>query len=248
MSDTAIPAATLVLVRERELAPPEILMVERAEGMAFAGGALVFPGGRIDDADRKLSTTLGLSDSGAAVAAVRETLEETAIPAALDPVPSEQASKEMQQALLDGGDFGELVMDAGIRIDAAALLPFARWVPKFHATRRFDTLFLLARAPPGEWEPKPVEGECSGAFWLTAADVLKRERSGIAKLIFPTRRNLERLALHDSFAAIAADAAAHAIEPITPWVEEVAGERFITIPDHLGYPVIREKLEGLWRG
>jgi hypothetical protein len=154
----------------------------------------------------------------------------------------------MQQALLDGGDFGELLIDAGFRIDAASLLPFARWVPKFHATRRFDTLFLLARAPPGEWEPKPVEGECSGAFWLTAADVLKRERGGIAKLIFPTRRNLERLALHDSFAAIAADAAAHAIEPITPWIEEVAGERFITIPDHLGYPVIREKLEGLWRG
>ena len=45
MADEAIPAATLILVRDRDGAPPDLLMVERAEGMAFAAGALVFPGG-----------------------------------------------------------------------------------------------------------------------------------------------------------------------------------------------------------
>jgi 8-oxo-dGTP pyrophosphatase MutT (NUDIX family) len=248
MSDQPIPAATLVLVRERQRGAPEILMVERAAGMAFAGGALVFPGGRIDEADRRLGERLGFKDGGAAVAAARETLEETAIPAALDPVPSPDASLHMQKALLSGRDFGGLLGETGTRIHRAALVPFARWVPKFHATRRFDTLFLLASAPPGEWEPNPIEGECSGAFWLSAAEVLERERIGSAKLIFPTRRNLERLALHDSFCAMETDAAAHPIDPITPWVEEVDGERFITIPSDLGYPVTREKLEGLWRG
>jgi 8-oxo-dGTP pyrophosphatase MutT (NUDIX family) len=248
MSDPAIPAATLVLVRDRQHGSPEILMVERAQGMAFAGGALVFPGGRIDDADRRLGEQLGFTDDGGAVAAVRECIEETAIPAALQPLPTAHAARQMQQALLAGRDFGELLDATGARIDADALTPFARWVPKFHATRRFDTLFLLACAPPGEWEPNPIEGECSGASWLTAADVLERERSGTAKLIFPTRRNLERLALHASFAEMRADAAAHAVEPITPWVDEVDGERFITIPADLGYPVTREKLEGLWRG
>jgi 8-oxo-dGTP pyrophosphatase MutT (NUDIX family) len=223
-------------------------MVERAQGMAFAGGALVFPGGRIDDADRRLGEQLGFTDDGAAVAAVRESIEETAIPAALQAVPTARAAREMQQALLAGRDFGELLDATGARIDAEALTPLARWVPKFHATRRFDTLFLLSCTPPGEWEPNPIEGECSGAFWLTAAEVLERERNGAANLIFPTRRNLERLALHASFAEMRADAAAHAVEPITPWVEEVDGERFITIPAHLGYPVTREKLEGLWRG
>jgi len=28
----------------------------------------------------------------------------------------------------------------------------------------------------------------------------------------------------------------------------VNGERFITIPEGIGYPVTREKLDGLWRG
>ena len=59
---------------------------------------------------------------------------------------------------------------------------------------------------------------------------------------------LERLAQHSSFDEIRADALAHPIEPITPWVEEKEGENFITIPDHLGYPVTQERLDGLWRG
>jgi hypothetical protein len=45
-----------------------------------------------------------------------------------------------------------------------------------------------------------------------------------------------------------ADAKAHSIEPITPWVEEAGGARFIAIPDDIGFPITREKLEGLWRG
>ena len=64
-------------------------MVERAEGMAFAAGALVFPGGRIDEADRQLAAELGLED-GAAVAAIRETIEETAVPVGLAPLPDRQ--------------------------------------------------------------------------------------------------------------------------------------------------------------
>ena len=109
-------------------------------------------------------------------------------------------------------------------------------------------MFFVARCPAGDWEPRVIEGECAGAYWLTAAEVLDRDRSGEARLIFPTRRTLERLAQHSSFEQIRADALAHPIEPVTPWVEERDGERFITIPDHLGYPVTQEKLDGLWRG
>src|SRR5205823_13990935 len=103
VTDEAIPAATLILVRERPVGPPDLLMVERAEGMAFAAGALVFPGGRIDDADRQFAATLGLED-GAAVAAIRETLEETAVPIGLAPLPHREQAARLQQELTAEGD------------------------------------------------------------------------------------------------------------------------------------------------
>jgi 8-oxo-dGTP pyrophosphatase MutT (NUDIX family) len=246
VNDDAIPAATLILVRERTGGAPELLMVERSGRMAFAAGALVFPGGRIDEADRQLGEATGIDAVG--VAAIRETIEETAVPAGLSPTPDPLTARALQDALVADRSFAELLGERGISLDAAALTTFARWVPKFHAVRRFDTLFFVARAPDGEWEPRVIEGECAGAFWLTAAEVLERDARGEARLIFPTRRNLERLAQHSSFEEIRADALGHPIEPVTPWVEERDGERFITIPDYLGYPVTEERLDGLWRG
>ena len=241
----AIPAATLVLVRERAGSSPELLMVERAEGMAFAGGALVFPGGRIDDSDR----ALGGDEIGAAkVAAIRETIEETAIPAGLKGVTDPQVALELQNGLMADGPLPALLERYSLALELDELTAFARWVPKFHATRRFDTLFFVARCPEGAWRPTVVEGECTAAHWITADEALQRDREGKARLIFPTRRNLERLALHSSFESIKADAEAHPIEPISPWVEQIEGENFITIPEGIGYPVTREKLEGLWRG
>ena len=248
MSDDAIPAATLILVRERDSGPPELLMVERAAGMAFAAGAWVFPGGRIDKADEQLGRVLGLEDGGARVAAVREALEETAIPVGLSPLPSPDLAAELQRELLSGAEIDTLLDQIGLELDLDLFVPLARWVPKFHAKRRFDTLFFLARAPEGDWVPNVVERECTGAHWVTAEEVLDRDRSGGLQLIFPTRRTLERLAQHRSFDEMVADAKAHPIEPISPWVDEVEGERFIAIPEDIGYPVTRERLEGLWRG
>jgi 8-oxo-dGTP pyrophosphatase MutT (NUDIX family) len=245
LSSEAIPAATLVVVRERPDCMPELLMVERAEGMAFAGGALVFPGGRIDEADRALDSD---ELAAARVAAIRETIEETAIPVALSPVPEEGLALQLQEELLHDEPFGVLLDRHSLSLDHTALTPFARWVPKFHATRRFDTFFFIAEASGPDWQPNIVEGECSGALWISAAEALERDRRGEARLIFPTRRNLERLALHPTFEAMKADAKSHSIDPISPWVEQIEGENFITIPDGIGYPVTRERLDGLWRG
>jgi len=246
MTDDAIPAATLIVVRDRADGPPELLMVERSEGMAFAAGALVWPGGRIDEADRKLGEQLSIDPH--AIAAIRETAEETAVPIGLEPIPDYESALTLQRELIADKPLANALADTGCRIDESVLTPFARWVPKFHAVRRFDTMFFVAECPWGDWEPRVIEGECAGAYWLTAKEALAREARGEARLIFPTRRNLERLAQHSSFAEIRADALAHPIEPVTPWVEEREGEKFITIPSHLGYPVTEERLDGLWRG
>ena len=246
MDDEPIPAATLIVVREAADGVPQLLMVERAEGMAFAAGAMVFPGGRIDDADRALAAQHRIDE--AALAAIRETLEETGVPdrpvaaaGRADRPRTATRARARRRLRRPAGTYG-------LEVDAATLTPFARWVPKFHAVRRFDTLFFVTSCPPGDWRPRIIAGECAAAAWVTAAEILEREQRGQARLIFPTRRTLERLALHGSFEAIRADALAHPIEPVTPWVEERDGEKFITIPAHLGFPVTQERLDGLWRG
>ena len=246
MSEDAIPAATLILVREAEGAPPELLMVERAGGMAFAAGAWVFPGGRIDTADRQFGALSGIDP--AAVAAIRETLEEAAVPIGISPLPDRALARSLQDKLVANQSFADVLHQSALGLDGSMLVPFARWLPKFHAVRRFDTLFFVARCPKGDWHPRVIEGECARAEWLSARELLERDQRGEARLIFPTRRNLERLAQHSTFEEIRADALAHPVEPVTPWVEEKDGHQFITIPSDLGYPVTQEKLEGLWRG
>jgi 8-oxo-dGTP pyrophosphatase MutT (NUDIX family) len=74
----AIPAATVVLVRETE-GGLETLMLRKNSKLAF-GGMWVFPGGRIDDADREGAESV---EHAARVAAVREAMEEAAL--AVDP-------------------------------------------------------------------------------------------------------------------------------------------------------------------
>lgn len=214
----AIPAATLILFRERASAPPELLITQRAAGMAFAGGMLVFPGGRIDPEDRVRATQhpdLPLEDAAARIAAIRETVEEV------------------------GFDFGLGVHD---------LTPFARWLPKHRQARNFDTLFYLARVPGDAPEPKADGGETVHAFWASAADVLAMCDQGKAEIIFPTRRNLERLAMFSSFDEAVAHALTHPIVPITPYPEEREDGPWLCIPDGLGYPVTAEKWTSVTRG
>lgn len=264
MSDQPIPAASLILVRDplsrsRRLAPeappeplaeplpellPELLMVERSPAMVFAGGALVFPGGRIDAADYLLAERFDLPDAAARIAAIRETIEETAVPAALDPLPSPGEALAMQAALAAGGDFAELLGAAATRLDLAALVPFAHWLPPSHVVhRRFDTLFYLTQAPAGAWQPSFDPGECSDACWLGSAETLRRADEGAANLIFPTRRILERLGGHADYAAIRAHAAAFPVERVSPWLVERDGQQWLRIPDHLGYPVTESRFD-----
>ncbi|HEX8655216.1 MAG TPA: NUDIX domain-containing protein [Allosphingosinicella sp.] len=237
-----IPAATLVLMRAGS--PPELLMMERASTMAFAAGALVFPGGRIEPGDHDAAGAFpDMADAAARIAAVRETIEETGVAAGLSPAPDAATASALREGLSGGAPFAALIEDAGLELDLGALTPFARWCPNFRETRRFDTLFFLAEAPAGLPIHSADDAESVRTFWASAADVLADVEAGRAHVIFPTRRNLERLARFASIEEARADAAAHPVRRITPWVEERDGQPHVCIPADAGYPVTSEPLE-----
>ncbi len=240
------PAATVVIVRERGSGPPELLMVERAAAMRFAGGALVFPGGRVDPGDHVLAGRIGgdPDDAAARVAAIREAIEEAGVAIGLRAAPDIPA---LRAALARGAALGELVDAAAFDLDA--LVPFARWRPPRDVGHRvFDTRFYLARLPDDAPAPEADGGESVRLFWASAREVLGEADAGRARIIFPTRRNLERLAQFDSHDAIVADARAHPVTAITPWVEARGGAPHLCIPEGLGYPVTAQPSRSAERG
>jgi 8-oxo-dGTP pyrophosphatase MutT (NUDIX family) len=239
----AIPAATVVIFRESQSGPPELLMVERAKGMAFAGGALVFPGGRIDPGDHVLAATLpdAPEDASARIAAIRETIEEAGLAMGLDPMPDVACLASIRDKLAGGALFGELIEAAGLMLDLTALTPFARWRPAHEHARIFDTLFYVARAPANAPAATVDATENVRLFWSSAQDVLDAADAGRARIIFPTRRNLERLARFVGHTDAVADAARYPVRTITPWIEQRDDGHYICIDADLGYPVTAER-------
>ncbi len=240
----AIPAATLILMRDRQGGPPEILMTERHADMAFAAGALVFPGGRIDPEDGVAAAAFpGFADAAARIASIRETIEETGILPAVKPVASDEDAEVVRAGLVGGVALPDALEGRGLALDLAQLTPFARWLPNFRETRRFDTLFFIAEAEANAAEAELAEAEAVRSLWASAADIIAEIEAGRAHAIFPTRRNLERLARFASIADARADAALFPVDTITPWVEQRDGAPHVCIPEGIGYPVTSEPLE-----
>ncbi len=244
-----IPAATLVVFRDRTSGPPDLLMVERARAMAFAAGALVFPGGRVDPGDRALALELGAEteDAAARIAAIRETIEEAGIPVGLTPLPDNAALDRLRAGLHKLEPFAGLLAKEGLTLAPDVLVPFARWCPRQLHARIFDTRFYLARLPEGAPDPIVDATENVRAFWQSAAEVLDDVATGRAHAIFPTRRNLERLARFGSFADAVADARAHPVRTVMPWTEMRDDGEHLCIPDDLGYPITAEPLTSAMR-
>ena len=245
-----IPAATLVLMRPTAAGPPELLMIERTQAMAFAAGALVFPGGRIDSGDHRAAASLGagFDDAAVRIAAIRETIEETGIAAAITPRPDAIVAAALREGLSAGEPFEHQLERHGLRFDLDALTPFARWCPTFHETRRFDATFYLAEAPVGCGEGSADAAEATRVLWADARAILAEIEAGRAHAIFPTRRNLERLARFASIDEARTDAARHSVRKIVPWVEQRRGEDWLCIPDDAGYPITAEPLATARRG
>ncbi len=258
--DDTIPdaraAATLIVLRD----PPgatgtaEVLMIERAATMAFAAGAIVFPGGAVDDADRALAASLGhdLSpgDAAARIAAIRETIEEAGLLVGITGRVTSEAIAAIRVRLHGGASLAEMLAEHDLTLDLGALEPFARWCPsaRFKDARRFDARFFVAQLPSDQPEASADAGESVSLRWDTANRFLADVAAGRERAIFPTLRNLERLAQAASHADVVALARSYPVETITPWIEERDGRPHLCIPDHLGYPVTSQLAEEALRG
>jgi len=252
--DQPIPAATLVIFRGGRDGPdPELLMVVRSRKMSFAGGMAVFPGGRVDPADYALARQLARDEDpeelAHRIAAIRETLEETGLAVGLSGAIDGVLAREARAVLLKQGALAPVLDRFGWTIDRGAIIPFARWLPLGMAhSRIFDTRFYLADLGTGAVDVEVDATENTQLFWVSAKGALEMaEREEIA-LIFPTRRNLERLALFGDFAAARAHAEATPVRIITPQVDKSGAAPVLRIPGDAGYPVTTEVLDRAMRG
>lgn len=245
----ARPAATLVLFRKREGGADELLVVERSAVMAFAGGAIVFPGGRVDLDDHLIAANrdwlasggdLDAAEAAARIAAIRETLEESGLAIGFAEQPDARWIAEVRPRLHDHAPFSALLGEH--RLDLEALTPFARWCPRHKEARVFDTRFYIAAAPDDAPDPQVDETENVRSFWASAGELLAAADAGQVHVIYPTRRNLERLAQFGRFADALAHARATPVQPISPYTENRGEVRHLCIPEGLGYPITSEPL------
>ncbi len=249
-----VPAATILMLRDGP-SGIEVFMVVRHHQIDFATGALVFPGGKVDEGDtlvRELcSVAETTSDEQLAlqVGAIREAFEECGILLARD---------RNTQSLIDGERLGKLdayrdqLCDGDISIrDFLAqeqltlacdlLQPFAHWITPEMMPKRFDTRFYLAVAPHDHTAIHDGH-ESVDSVWITPPDALAGARSGKYTVIFPTRLNVEMLGESGTVEQAMAAARERTIVSVTPWTEERADGRYLCIPDNAGYSVSSEKM------
>lgn len=253
-SPEGIPAATVIIFRHGpDDGPPEILMTIRSRDMVFAGGMAVFPGGRVDPADFDLGAAIGgpLDPEEAAhqIAVVRETLEETGLVIGLSGEIDAARAQQAREYLHQTGELAPVLEHFDWELDLAQLTPFARWFPKNERIPRvYDTRFYLADLGTGAVDIQEDGSENTHLFWTSAQGALEMAEKGDIKVIFPTRRNLERLALFSNYEEARAQAEAIPVRTITPFMAKAEGKTWLNIGEDLGYPVTSEPLDSVMRG
>jgi 8-oxo-dGTP pyrophosphatase MutT (NUDIX family) len=192
----ALPASSVVLIRDGEPGL-EVYVHVRRTTMAFAGGMLAFPGGRVDSADAATAVDdawwwaqrLGTDDVDSArayvSAAVRETEEET-----------------------------------GVRLRTRDLHPWAHWITPRFEPRRYDTWFFLA-AQPSEQSAHDVSGEASAVAWATPSGLIGESALPGPTMLPPTRSILEELALFTTVQDCLAAGRDRVVDTVLPgWVDD----------------------------
>jgi 8-oxo-dGTP pyrophosphatase MutT (NUDIX family) len=192
--------------------PFEILMVRRNDTVAFMAGSYVFPGGRVDAADRPE-----------------------------DGVPLARASfadlSDADEAAYRRAAIRELREEASVSITVDDLYPFAHWVTPEIETRRYDTRFFLARMPPGQ-VAKHDEGETTALDWLSPREALARFDRRELLLPPPTWTTIRQLAPRASIDDVLGWARQRTIVRIMPGWVKTDTETILTLPGDPLLPAI----------
>lgn len=218
----AVPrhAASVLLLREHGDSI-EVLLTRRHKNMAFMGGMWVFPGGTLCPADTSPAALALLSEparlqchrlldlegqplpvttcQGLAIAAVRETLEETGVLLATTVdgrhCGSESLARvnERRQTIVSQPDlFATSLREQHLRLDLRGLVYWAHWITPSVVPKRFDTRFFLAVLPPGQVASIDAV-EATEMTWMTPAALIAATHDGSMKLSRPTLYNLMEL-------------------------------------------------------
>ncbi|SRR6185437_782078 len=216
-------AATVMLLRPGSGSGPEdpagagmeVYMLRRKPSMAFAPGAMVFPGGSVDRRDADEEVAWAGPDVAAwgevlaappelaralVCAAVRETFEESGVLLAgesADSVVADTTSEDWERdrnALLDRSlSLAELLAARRLVLRSDLLRPWARWITPVVEPRRYDARFFAAALPAGQ-RTRDVSTEAAAVTWIEPAQAIEAGKRGEIQLWPPTAVTLAELA------------------------------------------------------
>ena len=248
----ARPASTILLLRDNSAQEIEVFMMVRHHEIEFSSGALVFPGGSVDAADREIiarpelySGGEGLDEAALSfrIAGVRETFEESGILLAR-PRGSKELVDASQAAEIEASHraalaerkftFLDVLVETGMVLALDELVPYAHWVTPEGMSKRFDTWFFLAAAPPEQLGAHDGK-ESTDSLWLSPREAVAGGESGRFKLPFPTTRNLIRLGKQLSVKAALDNARGKPVVTVMPVMTRLNGGRQLRIPREAGY-------------
>ena len=235
----ARPASTVVLLRPSP-SRFDVFLVRRHDNVAFMGGAYVFPGGRVDDADRLLDEARAFH-----VAAIRELFEEAGILLARHAHGSTIAFtnpdqiarfRKYRDALADGGiTLQDVLSRERLEPDTDSLVLFAHWLTPEIETKRFDTRFFVAVVPPGQ-DPMHDERETTHGEWMDPADAVERCRRDAIALPPPTWTTLRTLSRFCSVEAVLDWARSRRIVCVQPGFVKNEQVTMLTLPGDPDHP------------
>lgn len=183
-------AATLVIL-DRTLGEPRVLMGKRRADLAFMAGKYVFPGGRVDAADKGIAVADDLRPREIVKLMAQMRGKPSAVRAkALALAAVREAFEEAGLIIGGGGSLGSAVpeswrgfADRNFVPNLAPLTFFARAITPPGRPRRFDTRFFTMDASAIAVRLGHNDGELSGLDWLTLDAARELDIPRITRLV-----------------------------------------------------------------